>query len=78
VFFLSIGTATASILWSISVISEVVLMWSFATVVKRFSARWLYDIVAVKSYWAMAVLALCGGLCVLLSFYSELDDPVSV
>jgi len=54
------------------------LMWSFATVVKRFSARWLYDIVAVKSYWAMAVLALCGGLCVLLSFYSELDDPVSV
>lgn len=154
---LDMSTGTASVLWSISVVAEVALMWSFASVAKRFSARkcllfaslvgaarwfltgtepglvslvllqslhsitfgltylacvnfiarrihednaaqaqsvfatlitlfmagsvwvsgWLYDSVAGKSYWAMSVLALCGGVCVLLSFFSRLEDPVS-
>lgn len=39
---------------------------------------WLYGHVAGRSYWAMAVLALLGGICVAWSFRSDLEDPVTV
>ena len=38
---------------------------------------WLYDQFAGYSYWAMSLLALLGGICVALSFRSDLDDPVT-
>ncbi len=152
-----ISTNMASVLWSIGVIAEVALMWSFRSVARNFSARkclmfaavicvlrwfltgtdpslaqlcflqclhsitfglsflasvnfiaqrvhedyaaqaqsvsatlvtlfmgiatwvsgWLYAVFAGQSYWAMAVMALIGGTCVLLSFASNLDDPVT-
>lgn len=34
-----ISTGTASILWSVGVVAEVLLMWSFKSVAKQFSAR---------------------------------------
>ncbi len=55
----------------------------FATLVTAFMAvstwlsGWLYEQFAGQSYWAMAVLALIGALCVLLSFNSDLKDPVA-
>jgi len=152
-----ISTGIASALWSVSVVAEVVLMWSFTSVAKKFSARkclliasaasilrwyiagtdpglaglfllqalhsitfgltflatvnfiakrvqkdhaaqaqsvyavlvtlfialsiwmsgWLYEQIVGYSYWAMSILALLGGLAVVLSFRSELDDQTS-
>lgn len=154
---LGISTTMASVLWSVAVIAEVALMWSFKSVAKKFSARkclllasavctmrwflngndptlgqlfvlqslhsitfgltflagvnfiarrvhednaaqaqsvsvtasmifmalatsasgWLYTQFAGQSYWAMSALALLGGVCVALSFASDLQDPVS-
>jgi len=39
---------------------------------------WLYAQYAGQSYWAMAAMAILGGVCVLLSFASNLEDPVAV
>lgn len=152
-----ISTQMASVLWSIGVIAEVALMWSFRGLAKNYSARkclifaavvcvlrwfltgtdpsltqlcflqclhaitfglsflasvnfiaqrvhedcaaqaqsvsatlvtlftgiatwasgWLYAVFAGQSYWAMALMALIGGTCVLLSFASGLEDPVT-
>jgi len=154
---LGISTTSASVLWSIGVIAEVVLMWKFSSLARRFSARkcllfasavcvgrwflngtdpslaqlfilqslhaitfglsflacvnfiarrvpednaaqaqsvsatlvtlfmaiavwlsgWLYEQFAGQSYWAMAVMALLGGVCIGLSFASNLHDPAT-
>jgi len=153
-----ISTNMASILWSIGVIAEVILMWYFRSVAQKFSARkcllfaaivcsarwfltgtepgivqlcilqslhaitfglsflacvnfiarrvhednaaqaqsvsatlvtffmgiatwlsgWLYSQFAGQSYWVMAAMALIGGICIALSFISDLEDPVNV
>jgi len=153
-----ISTNMASVLWSIGVIAEVILMWYFRSVAKNFSARkclmfaavvcavrwfltgtepglvqlcflqslhaitfglsflacvnfiakrvnednaaqaqsvsatlvtffmgiatwlsgWLYAQFAGQSYWVMAVMALFGGICVMLSFASDLEDSINV
>ena len=39
---------------------------------------WLYEQVGGLSYWAMAVMAGLGGLCIALSFTSNLQDPTTV
>lgn len=154
---LGISTTMASILWSVGVIAEVLLMWFFSAVARRFSARkcllfasavciarwslngtdpslgqlfilqclhsitfglsflacvnfisrrvpeeiaaqaqsvsatlvtfcmavamwlsgWLYEHVQGQAYWAMALMALLGGVCVALSFASNLEDTAT-
>jgi len=39
---------------------------------------WLYALFAGLSYWAMAVMAVMGGVCVMFSFASDLEDSVNV
>lgn len=152
-----ISTGISSVLWSVGVIAEIALMWSFTSVAKKFSARkclliasgacvfrwfitgtdpnlvqllllqalhsitfgltflatvnfiakrvhedhaaqaqsvyamlmtlfialatwisgWLYGQLAGQSYWAMALIALLGGICIAWSFRSDLIDQTS-
>ncbi len=39
---------------------------------------WLYSLLAGQSYWVMAVMAVVGGVCVMLSFASSLDDSANL
>jgi len=54
-----------------------VTMATFFMALAAWLSGWLYEQFAGQSYWAMAVMALLGGICVLLSYASDLEDPAS-
>jgi len=53
------------------------MLTTLSIAVAIWMSGWLYDQFAGYSYWAMSLLALLGGVCVALSFRSDLDDPVT-
>jgi len=57
--------------------SEYAMLITFFIAISTWSSGWLYEQFAGRTYWAMATLALLGGISVAMSFRTELDDPAA-
>jgi len=50
------------------------MMVTFCMAISIWVAGWLYGIVGGQGYWAMALMAIVGGVLVALSFFTTLQD----